>query len=162
MKSILLVDDEAIICTELQRTLERFEFRVETAQTVESALSRIQEAQFDAILVEFNLKSECNTQPRAGNGLQLIRRIRAFRITVPVLMFTVMEGELYEKASLDAGADEFILKTSPIPFLVSHLSAHVRGQSLGRRRRLRDEQSQVAQRSRNRTQSQLRKSVPAD
>jgi DNA-binding response OmpR family regulator len=40
-------------------------------------------------------------------------------------MFTAMKGELYETASLDAGADDFILKTTPIPSLVSRLRAHM-------------------------------------
>lgn len=126
MKSILLVDDEVTICAELEQTLKQLGFRVETAPTIESALGRIRRTKFDAILVEFNLKSNCKTHPRAGNGLQLVRRIRALRIRIPVLMFTVMEGELYEKASRDAGADGFVQKTIPIPSLVARLNAHVR------------------------------------
>jgi DNA-binding response OmpR family regulator len=42
-------------------------------------------------------------------------------------MFTAMKSELYETASLDAGADDFILKTTSIPSLVSRLRAHIRG-----------------------------------
>jgi DNA-binding response OmpR family regulator len=76
-------------------------------------------AQFDAILVEFNLRSERSAHPRTGNGLQVIRQLRASEITAPILMFTVMKGELYETASLDAGEDDFILKTTSIPSLIS-------------------------------------------
>ena len=71
MKHILLVDDEAIIGVEFKRTLERFGYRVEMSQTLESALSRIHEARFDVILVEFNLRTESSSHFRAGNGLQL-------------------------------------------------------------------------------------------
>jgi DNA-binding response OmpR family regulator len=42
-------------------------------------------------------------------------------------MSTAMEGEFYESASLNAGADDFILKTTSIPSLVSRLRAHIRG-----------------------------------
>ena len=61
------------------------------------------------------------------------RRVTFPDSTVPVLMFTAMEGELYEKASLDAGADDFIPKTTSIPSLVSRLRAHIlrHQQSLG-------------------------------
>jgi DNA-binding response OmpR family regulator len=47
------------------------------------------------------------------------RRVPFPDSAVLVLMFTAMEGELYETASLDAGADDFILKTTSIPSLVS-------------------------------------------
>ena len=135
MNSILLVDDETVICTEFARTLEGLGFEVEVAPDVESGLSRAEAAQFDAILVEFNLRSERRAHPRTGNGLQLVRQLRALDVNTPVLMFTAMEGELYETASLDAGADDFILKTTSIPSLVSRLRAHIRRyqQSLSKR-----------------------------
>lgn len=40
-------------------------------------------------------------------------------------MFTATEGELYKTASFDAGADDFIEKTQPIPSLVSRLGADI-------------------------------------
>ena len=126
MNSILLADDEATICAELKRTLECFAYKVEMAHSFESALNFIEEARFDAILVEFNLKSERAAHPRAGRGVQLVRQIRALGVNSPLLMLTVMEGELYETASLDAGADDFILKTTSIPSLLSRLRVHIR------------------------------------
>jgi DNA-binding response OmpR family regulator len=126
MNSILLVDDEAAICVEFARTLEGLGFKVEVAPTVELGLARAQESQFDAILVEFNVRSEGGAHPRSGNGLKVIRQLRALDIPAPVLMFTAMEGEFYETASLDAGADDFLPKTASIPSLVSRLRAHIR------------------------------------
>jgi DNA-binding response OmpR family regulator len=135
MNSILLVDDETVIGAEFARTLDGLGFKVEMAPTVESGLASAQAALFDAILVEFNLRSERRAHPRTGNGLQLVRQLRALEVTAPVLMFTAMEGELYETAALDAGADDFILKTTSIPSLASRLRAHIRRhqQSLGKR-----------------------------
>jgi DNA-binding response OmpR family regulator len=131
MNSILLVDDETVICAEFARTLEGLGFEVTVAPTVESGLSCVEAAQFDAILVEFNLRSERSAHPRTGNGLQVVRQLRALEVSAPVLMFTAMEGELYETASLDAGADDFILKTTSIPSLVSRLRAHIRRHEQG-------------------------------
>jgi DNA-binding response OmpR family regulator len=135
MNSILLVDDEPVICAEFARTLEGLGFKVEVAPDVESGLSCAEGAQFDAILLEFNLRSKRRAHPRTGNGLQLVRQLRALDANTPVLMFTAMEGELYETASLNAGADDFILKTTSIPSLVSRLRAHIHRhqQSLGER-----------------------------
>lgn len=135
MNSILLVDDETVICAEFARTLERFGFKVETASTLESGFSRAEQAQFDAILVEFNLKSKRRAQPRSGSGLQLVRQLRALEVTAPILMFTAMNGEPYETASLDAGADDFIPKTTSIPNLVSRLRAQIRREGPSLRQR---------------------------
>jgi len=125
MKSILLVDDEAAICVELQRTLQELEYHVEIAHTLETALGSIREARFDAILMELNLKSECGAHPRTGGGIRLIRDLRRLGTTIPILVYTVMEGETYKAASLDAGADDFILKKTPIFDFFSRLRDHV-------------------------------------
>lgn len=127
MKSILLVDGETVISAELQRTLQRFKFRVETAGTLQKALCVIQRSQIDGVLLEFNLESECGVHPRTGAGLELVRQLRARGMRMPVLIFTAMEGALYEQASLEAGADDFILKTDGIPHLLKRLHAHIHG-----------------------------------
>jgi DNA-binding response OmpR family regulator len=135
MNSILLVDDESAICVEFARTLEGLGFKVEVAPTVESGLSRAETAQFDAILVEFNVRSERGAHPRSGNGLKVIRQLRALDLPAPVLMFTAMEGEFYETSSLDAGADDFLPKTASIPSLVSRLRLHIRRHAQGSNKR---------------------------
>ena len=86
--------------------LRALDSKSKVAPDVDSGLSFAKAAHFDAILVEFNLRSERRAHPRTGNGLQLIRKLRAMDIITPVLMLTAMEGELYETASLDAGADD--------------------------------------------------------
>src|SRR6516165_11197257 len=123
MRSILLVDDEEITSAELQRTLQRFGFRVEVAHTIETASALTRETRFDLILLEFNLRSERGTHPITGKGLQLLSQLRRSHLTAPALVFTVMEGDLYETASLDGGADDFVLKTAPIPCLIARLRA---------------------------------------
>jgi DNA-binding response OmpR family regulator len=125
MNSILLVDDETEICVELQRTLQELGYHVEIAHTFETALGSIREARFDAILVEFNLTSECGAHPRTGGGIRLIRDLRKSGTTIPILVYTVMDGDLYETTSLDAGADDFILKKTPISDFFSRLLGHV-------------------------------------
>ena len=64
------------------------------APDVESGLSRAETARFDAILVEFNVRSERGAHPRSGNGLKVIRQLRASEMPAPVLMFTAMEGKV--------------------------------------------------------------------
>lgn len=50
--------------------------------------------------------------------------MRALNVAVPILVFTAMEGELYETASFDAGADDLITKTEGFPSFLSRLRAH--------------------------------------
>jgi DNA-binding response OmpR family regulator len=126
MNSILLVDDEATISAKLQTTLQRFGFRVEIAPTIETAQHRSTKEPFDVILVDFDLRSEMSAHPNLGNGTGLVIQLRASGVTVPILMFTVLEGEFYETASLNAGADDYILKTISIPRLLARLHAHIR------------------------------------
>jgi DNA-binding response OmpR family regulator len=126
MKSILLVDDEPVVSAGLQRTLYRFGFIVEVAETPEAAHAWIEKSQFDLILVEFDL-SKSSERPSTGiYGTGLVRELRAARVNVPILMYTVLEGEWYETASLDAGADDFILKRTSKSTLLSRLYAHIR------------------------------------
>ena len=88
------------------------------------ALRCAEQGHFDAILVEFNLRSELGNRHRTGNGLQLVRKLRRAQLKVAIMVFTAMEGELYERASRDAGADDFFLKTTSIPSIATHLRAH--------------------------------------
>src|ERR1700733_13258486 len=126
MKSILLVDDEENICVELQGMLQSFGYHVEVAHTSESALSWFGKSHLDVIVVEFNLRSEDPAQPRTGNGIRLVRPIRALETSVPILMYPAMEGEPYQAASLNAGVDEFILKTQSFSRFLSRLQIHLR------------------------------------
>jgi DNA-binding response OmpR family regulator len=126
MQSILLVDDETIAGKAFAETLAQFGFCVNLAPTYESALRRIAQKRFDAILVEFNLRSASGAHPRAGKGLQLVHRLDQARLHVPILVFTAMNGEHYKRASFKAGADGFIPKTASILRIVARLQAHIR------------------------------------
>jgi DNA-binding response OmpR family regulator len=124
MKSLLLADDEVAISSAFAKTLEGFGYRVALSQTLESALRSAAQGHFDAILVEFNLRSELGSRYRAGNGLQLVRKLRAAHVKVPIVVFTAMEGKLYEMASRNTGADDFIRKTTSIPLIATRLRAY--------------------------------------
>src|SRR6266851_1736904 len=135
MNSILLVDSETVVATALQATLNRFGFEVELADSGKAANTWLTKAQFDLIMVEFDLSPRPNgevvlepSKSAAGcwSGTGLIRELRAARIKSPILVHTVLEGELYETASLDAGADDYIVKKAPISILLSRLHAHLR------------------------------------
>lgn len=135
MNSILLIDSETVVATALQTTLRQFGFEVELADSGKAAHAWLRKAHFDLILVEFDLSPRPNSESvldpsksatGCWSGTGLIRELRAARITSPILVHTVLEGELYETASLDAGADDYIVKKAPISILLSRLHAHLR------------------------------------
>ena len=135
MNSILLVDSETVVATAVQATLKRFGFEVDMADSGKAAHACLSKAQFDLILVDFDLSPRPNgeavlepSKSATGcwSGTGLIRELRAARITSPILVYTVLEGELYETASLDAGADDYVVKKAPISILLSRLQAHLR------------------------------------
>jgi DNA-binding response OmpR family regulator len=126
MKSILLVDDEADSASALQQTLSRFGYHVDVAHTTEAALCMVEKTPFDLVLLDLNVKSERSEHPDVAHGTGLVRQLRASRFGPPILTFTFLDGALYETASLDAGADDFILKTTEIPRLLSRLNMHIR------------------------------------
>lgn len=126
MKSILLVDDEADTASALQQTLSRFGYHVEVAHTTEAAICLVETTRFDLVLLDLNVKSEGSQHPDVAHGTGLVRQLRASRFGPPILTFSFLDGALYEAASLDAGADDFILKTTEVPRLLSRLNMHIR------------------------------------
>jgi len=136
MKSILLVDDEADTAAALQETLMRFGYDVNIAHTTEAALRMVEKTPFDLVLLDLNLKSERSQHADVAHGTGLVRQLRASQFGPPILTFTFLDGALYETASLDAGADDFILKSTEIPRLLSRLNMHIRRyeRDLGKKR----------------------------
>lgn len=135
MKSILLIDGETVVASGLQRTLGRFGFNVTRVDSACDAHRWIKREQFDLILVDFDLMPRGDqpphiqgpaTEPISWSGTGLVREFRAARLTIPIIVYTFLEGEPYETASLDAGADDYILKSKPLSVLLCRLHAHIR------------------------------------
>jgi DNA-binding response OmpR family regulator len=135
MNAILLVDSETIFAESLKTTLKQFRIDVHVADSSNAARALLRIEQFDLILIDFDLSPRPAEQglrepmkPTTGtwSGTGLTRELRASGVACPMIVYTNLEGELYETASLDAGADDFLLKTTPISLLLSRLHAHLR------------------------------------
>lgn len=135
MKSILLIDGCHTTATSLKEVLQRYGFHVEIAENRVAVRNLSQEAEFDLIVMEFNpFGSRLPVQSlgpeqlgeELGKGTALIRELRAWRVMSPILVYTSLRGELYETATLDAGADDYILKNDSCSVLLARLHAHLR------------------------------------
>jgi two-component system phosphate regulon response regulator PhoB len=113
---VLLVEDEASLATMLRYNLEKQGFRVEEAGDGQEALTRLNEAQPDIVLLDWMLPGL--------SGIEVCRQIRRRPSTrdVPVIMVTARTEEQDAVRGLNTGADDYITK----PFNMESLLARMR------------------------------------
>ncbi|HOB74612.1 MAG TPA: response regulator [Phycisphaerae bacterium] len=78
--TLLVVDDEEIICQGCRRVLSRQGFRVETANEAHAGLALASERDYDAILLDI-------TMPRM-DGIEFLEKLRQRKPDVPVIVIT--------------------------------------------------------------------------
>ncbi|GJL49073.1 response regulator [Candidatus Nitrospira salsa] len=95
---ILIIDDNADIRWILSDLLESHGFRCEKAQNAITALSMVQNSDFDLILTDYQM-------PKM-NGLELLQQLSASSRTssIPVIMITAFGSETLESDAQQAGA----------------------------------------------------------
>lgn len=123
---VLAVDDQSECCRLLVKLLTP-EFHVDVAGDGESALTAINLAPPDIVLLDVGLPGM--------NGIEVCRALKRAGPTrlIPVVLLTGMGGREHRLAGIDAGADDFLEK----PFDAEQLKARVR--SLTRLKRFTDE-----------------------
>lgn len=121
---ILLVEDDSRLAEMLSEYLGQAGLRVTTAALGATALERIGNAEYDALVLDLMLPDM--------DGLELCRRLRATSDT-PVLMLTARGDAIDRIIGLELGADDYL----PKPFEPRELLARLRA-VLRRRARPRD------------------------
>jgi DNA-binding response OmpR family regulator len=124
MKRILIVEDEAKLARLISRVLGEEGYAVETTGDGRSGLARALLEDFDLVILDWMLPDR--------SGIQIVRRLRAAEVGVPVLMLTARDQIEDRVEGLDAGADDYL----PKPFAFPELLARVRALT---RRSWRDE-----------------------
>jgi len=112
--AVLVVDDDAPIRRMLQRTLTAGGFEIEAVADGGAALARVERSVPDVIVLDVAMPGM--------DGLAVVRRLRAKRLAVPILLLTARDAVPDRVAGLDAGADDYLVK----PFDPDELSARVR------------------------------------
>jgi len=115
--SVLLVEDDADVARAVLGVLERAGIRVVHASTLAQARTLMDEAQL--VVLDRRLPD--------GDGLTLVRELRAHQNPCGVLVLTGVDGVEDRVEGLRAGADDYLAK----PFHGAELLARV--QALGRR-----------------------------
>jgi DNA-binding response OmpR family regulator len=112
--TILLVEDEAAIAAFVQTALEREGFAVEVVEDGRQALTRVNQALPDLIILDLMLPGV--------DGLEVCRAVRRMPTYVPIIMLTARTEDVDKVVGLELGADDYITK----PFNTRELIARVR------------------------------------
>jgi two-component system, OmpR family, KDP operon response regulator KdpE len=110
---ILIVDDELPILRAVTPLLRSRGYEVQSVVTGESALSEVEGAPPDLLIVDLGLPDI--------DGLEVCRRVRE-RSSVPIIVLSARHSEKDKVAALDLGADDYVTK----PFGPDELLARVR------------------------------------
>ncbi|MEW6638071.1 MAG: response regulator transcription factor [Actinomycetota bacterium] len=121
MMRILVIEDERRLARLISRVLKEEGYAPETVGDGRSALVRALAEPFDLLIVDWMLPDL--------DGIEVIRRLRAAEMRVPILMLTARTQVEDRVEGLDAGADDYL----PKPFAFPELLARVR--ALARRPR---------------------------
>lgn len=115
---VLLVEDNETLAGKLRAALVEARFAVDHAADGEEALFLGETEPYDVVVLDLGL-------PRL-DGLSVLRRWRAARRTMPVLVLTARGAWTEKVEGLNAGADDYMAKPFAVGELVARLQALIR------------------------------------
>jgi two-component system OmpR family response regulator len=115
---ILVVEDDGLTASALERGLAAEGYAVEVASDGIDGLHRAREFSYDAMILDLMLPGI--------SGLAVCSELRAAGRDLPVLMLTALGDPADHTAGLDIGADDYIVKPFKFPVLLAHLRALLR------------------------------------
>jgi DNA-binding response OmpR family regulator len=110
---ILVIEDERSLAGFIEQTLRQHGFAASVAGTLKDARTQLTQP-FDALI--------CDRRLPDGDGLDLVKELRAQGNTIPILMLTALGLPKERVAGLEAGADDYL----PKPFSLFELLARVK------------------------------------
>lgn len=116
---ILLVEDDLALGETTARALRSQSWAVDWIKSGESILTAVKLANYDLVILDVGLPGI--------DGFEVLRRMRAHRETMPVLMLTARDAVEDRVHGLQLGADDYLVK----PFALTELLARI--QALTRR-----------------------------
>jgi len=101
-KKILIVDDEEIIRITFSRFLKKEGYNVETAESVDDALSKFTKSFFDLVITDLVMENR--------NGIELLKEIKKINHETPVIILTGYGDMNSAVEALRSNADDYLLK----------------------------------------------------
>ncbi len=116
-RTILLVDDDALMRRSLAFHLEQAGYQVQTAASAEDALEIVRTSPPSLVLLDIGLPGI--------DGLDALRELKA-QHDLPVVFLTARRRELDEVVGLELGADDYITKPFDVDVVLAHIKAVLR------------------------------------
>ena len=114
MMRLLVVEDEKKLNELITKKLEKEYYGVDSCFDGEEAVRYVEGTEYDAIILDIML-------PKL-DGFGVIKRIRAKKNKVPILLLTARDNIDDKVKGLDYGADDYLVK----PFIFEELMARIR------------------------------------
>ncbi len=111
---ILVVEDENALRDMVCESLQKEMYRVESAPDFKTALSKIQEYDYDCVLLDVMLPD--------GNGLDILAELKRMRKPERVIVLSAKDSVEDKIKGLDLGADDYLAK----PFHLAELHARIK------------------------------------
>ncbi|MFO1216882.1 MAG: response regulator transcription factor [Burkholderiaceae bacterium] len=118
MASLLLVEDDPLLGGGLHAALEHAGYRVDWVRDGQHALERVRAGAYAALLLDIGLPGL--------SGLEVLTRMRAEGRSLPVLILTARDATRDKVAGLEAGADDYVVKTADLEELIARVRALLR------------------------------------
>ena len=115
---ILLVEDDKILADALSRALVQSAHAVDVVDTGETADEALAVHTYDLAILDIGLPGL--------SGLEVLRRLRARRSVLPVLLLTAFDALEDRVRGLDLGADDYLAKPFDLPELEARVRALLR------------------------------------
>ena len=115
---ILLVEDDKVLADALSRALVQAAHAVDAVSTGEEADRALALGIYDLAVLDIGLPGI--------SGLEVLKRLRSRRSTLPVLMLTAFDSTEDQVRGLDLGADDYLSKPLDLPVLEARVRALLR------------------------------------
>jgi two-component system nitrogen regulation response regulator GlnG len=100
--SILLVDDEFLVLTTLDRALDKKKFSIDLAATGEEAIQKLRKKKYDVVLSDMILPGL--------SGLAVLKEAKKLDPLVGAILFTGKASEQTLAIALDLGISDYMVK----------------------------------------------------
>lgn len=117
---ILIVEDEVHLAEALRQILWEEKYKTDVVYDGDDGFEYAMSNAYDAIILDIMLPGQ--------NGIEVVRRLRAEKNNVPILLLTAKDEVSDKVRGLDAGADDYMTKPFSQEELLARLRAILRRQ----------------------------------